>query len=159
MVVYPSPDLSAEEEIVHKIAEMTVKFQHIDTLNDQRKLDLQGISRQFSSLVKLVKEHQDQYENNNSSLNKKLAEYSKQGRCGNKLTAFFENTNSPFPTGYLSGNFSQTFDLSLPSVETFLPNTLNSPNSFTPAFKISRNRAHVSIVIGECQPSQTDSSI
>lgn len=78
-MIYPSPDLSAEEEIVHKIAEMSVKFQHIDTLNDQRKLDLQGISRQFSSLVRLVKEHQDQYENNNSSLNKKLAEYSKQG--------------------------------------------------------------------------------
>lgn len=128
LVIYPSPDLSAEEEIVHKIAKMSVKFQHIDTLNNQRKLDLQGISRQFSSLVRLVKEHQDQYENNNSSLNKKLAEYSKQG--------------------YLSGNFSQTFDLSLPSIETFLPNTLNSPNSFTPAFKISRNRAHVSIVIG-----------
>ena len=79
LVVYPNPDLSAEEEIVHKIAEMSVKLQHIDTLNDQRKLDLQGISRQFSSLVRMVKDHQDQYENNNSSLNKKLAEYSKQG--------------------------------------------------------------------------------
>ena len=50
--------------------------------------------------------------------------------------------------GFLSGNFSQTYDLSLPSVETFLPNTIKSPHSFTPAFKISRNRAHVSIVIG-----------
>jgi len=126
--IYPSPDLSAEEEIVHKIAEMSVKLQHIDTLNDQRKLDLQGLSSQFKSLLRLVKEHQDQYENNNSSLNKRLAEYSNQG--------------------FLSGNFSQTYDLSLPSVETFLPNTIKSPHSFTPAFKISRNRAHVSIVIG-----------
>ena len=33
--------MSAEEEIVDKIAEMSVKLQHIDTLNDQRKLDLQ----------------------------------------------------------------------------------------------------------------------
>ena len=93
--------MSAEEEIVDKIAEMSVKLQHIDTLNDQRKLDLQvnqeslevisfmtfhlkfhlfqGISRQFTSLLKLVKDHQDQYEDNNSSLNKKLAEYTKQG--------------------------------------------------------------------------------
>ena len=39
----------------------------------------QGISRQFTSLLKLVKDHQDQYEDNNSSLNKKLAEYTKQG--------------------------------------------------------------------------------
>ena len=75
---------------------MSVKLQHIDTLNDQRKLDLQvnegketinlfklvilqGISVQFSSLLKLVKDHQDQYEDNNSLLNKRLAEYSKQG--------------------------------------------------------------------------------
>jgi len=128
LFIYPSPDLSAEDEIVQKIAEMSVKLQHIDTLNDQRKLDLQGISVQFSSLLKLVKDHQDQFEDNNSLLNKRLAEYSKQG--------------------YLAGNFSQTYDLSLPSVQTFLPNTLTSPNSFTPAFKISRNRAHVSVVIG-----------
>ena len=64
---------------------MSVKLQHIDTLNDQRKLDLQvnegketinlfklgilqGISVQFSSLLKLVKDHQDQYEDNNSLL-------------------------------------------------------------------------------------------
>ena len=40
---------------------------------------LQGISVQFSSLLKLVKDHQDQYEDNNSLLNKRLAEYSKQG--------------------------------------------------------------------------------
>ena len=79
MFIYPSPDLSAEDEIVQKIAEMSVKLQHIDTLNDQRKLDLQGISVQFSSLLKLVKDHQDQFEDNNSLLNKRLAEYSKQG--------------------------------------------------------------------------------
>ena len=88
--MYPNPDLSAEEEIVHKIAEMSVKLQHIDTLNDQRKLDLQGISRQFSSLVRMVKDHQDQYENNNSSLNKKLAEYSKQGGMGTSNILNFE---------------------------------------------------------------------
>ena len=108
----------------------------------------QGISRQFTSLLKLVKDHQDQYEDNNSSLNKKLAEYTKQG-WKNMTISKFENHTIFNLLGYLSGNFSQTFDLSLPSVETFLPNTINSPNSFTPAFKISRNRAHVSIVLGK----------
>merc|ERR1712130_1095080 len=48
----------------------------------------------------------------------------------------------------MGGNFSQSYDLSLPSVSAFLPNTVNFPNSFNPAFKISRNRAHVSMVIG-----------
>jgi len=128
LVWYPSPDLSAEQEIVHKIAELSEKLHHANTLNDQRKTDLQAISTQFTALIKLVKDHQDQYEDNNSPLNKKLAEYTKQG--------------------YLSGNFSQTYDLSLPSVSAFLPNTVNFPNSFNPAFKISRNRAHVSMVIG-----------
>jgi len=128
LVWYPSPDLSAEQEIVHKIAELSEKLQHANTLNDQRKTDLQAISKQFTSLIKLVKEHQDQYEDNNSPLNKKLAEYTKQG--------------------YLSANFSQSYDLSLPSVTAFLPNTVNFPNAFNPAFKISRNRAHVSVVLG-----------
>ena len=98
LFIYPTPDLSAEDEIVHKIAEMSVKLQHIDSLNDQRKLDLQvsprlclivvvlkpvccmqGISLQFGSLLKLVKDQQDQHEDSKSPLNKKLAEYSKQG--------------------------------------------------------------------------------
>lgn len=128
LVMFPSPDLSAEEEIVHKIAELSEKLQHANVLNDQRKTDLQSISRQFTSLIRLVKDHQDQYEDNNSPLNKKLAEYTKQG--------------------YLVGNLSQSYDLSLPAVSAFLPNTVPFPNAFNPAFKISRNRAHVSIVIG-----------
>ena len=50
LFIYPSPDLSAEDEIVHKIAEMSVKLQHIDTLNDQRKLDLQVRDRSNSCI-------------------------------------------------------------------------------------------------------------
>ena len=55
---YPSPDMSAEQEIVHKIADLTEKLRHANSINDQRKIDLQLISRQFSSLIKLVKDHQ-----------------------------------------------------------------------------------------------------
>ena len=169
LFVFPSPDMSAEDILVQRIAEMSVKLQHIDTLNDQRKLDLQSLSRDFTSFLKLVSEHQNQFENNNSSLNKKLAEYSKHGETEIliktfsplsipvswtlNLMKFFLVTTTKYFSGYLSGNFSQTFDLSLPSVETFLPNTLVSPNSFTPAFKISRNRAHVSIVLGKASNS------
>ena len=74
LVWYPSPDLSAEQEIVHKIAELSEKLHHANTLNDQRKTDLQvrerfekskinivvlqAVSTQFTSLIKLVKEHQ-----------------------------------------------------------------------------------------------------
>ena len=53
LLIYPSPDLSAEEEIVHKIAEMSVKLQHIDSLNDQRKLDLQVGQRRLN--IKLTR--------------------------------------------------------------------------------------------------------
>jgi len=47
LLLYPSPDLSAEQEIVHRIAELTAKLQHANSLNDQRKSDLQLISGQF----------------------------------------------------------------------------------------------------------------
>ena len=50
--------------------------------------------------------------------------------------------------GFLAANFSQSYDLSPPSIEAFLPHTVHSPNSFNPAFKISRDRSHVSIVLG-----------
>jgi len=128
LLLYPSPDLSAEQEIVHRIAELTAKLQHANGLNDQRKSDLQLISGQFGSLVRLVKEHQDQYEDNKSPLNALLAEYTKQG--------------------FTNPNFSRSFDLTLPSVTAFLPNTVNNPSSFNPAFKISRGRSHVSMVLG-----------
>ena len=104
LLLYPSPDLSAEQEIVHRIAELTAKLQHANGLNDQRKSDLQLISGQFGSLVRLVKEHQDQYEDNKSPLNALLAEYTKQG--------------------FTNPNFSRSFDLTLPSVTAFLPNTV-----------------------------------
>ena len=104
LLLCPSPDLSAEQEIVHRIAELTAKLQHANGLNDQRKSDLQLISGQFGSLVRLVKEHQDQYEDNKSPLNALLAEYTKQG-----LT---------------NPNFTRSFDLTLPSVTAFLPNTV-----------------------------------
>jgi len=124
LILLPPPDLSAEQEIVHKIVELQEKLQHANSLNDLRKKDLQTISSQFNSLITMVKEHQDQYEDNNSPLNQKLAEYSRQG------------------------NQSQSYELSLPSISTFLPHTIDFPNSLNPAFRISQNRAHVSLVIG-----------
>ena len=41
LLMLSSPDLSAEEKTVGNIMEMSVKLEHLDTLNNQRKLDLQ----------------------------------------------------------------------------------------------------------------------
>ena len=41
LLMRPRRDLSAEEKTVGNIMEMSVKLQHVDTLNNQRKLDLQ----------------------------------------------------------------------------------------------------------------------
>ena len=41
LLCYPQPDLSAEQHIVHKIAELSQKLKHADSLNDQRKMELQ----------------------------------------------------------------------------------------------------------------------
>ena len=104
LFVFPSPDMSAEDILVQRIAEMSVKLQHIDTLNDQRKLDLQSLSRDFTSFLKLVSEHQNQFENNNSSLNKKLAEYSKHGE-----TEILIKTFSPLSSTLLNSELNEIF--------------------------------------------------
>ena len=41
LLMLSSPDLSAEEKTVGNIMEMSVKLEHLNTLNYQRKLDLQ----------------------------------------------------------------------------------------------------------------------
>ena len=42
----------------------------------------------------------------------------------------------------------RTFDLSLPTIHHYLPHTVHSPNSFIPAFKLSKNKSQVRIVLG-----------
>jgi len=44
--------------------------------------------------------------------------------------------------------FSRNFDLALPNIKLFLPHTFQNPDSFVPAFKISKNRTGVKIVFG-----------
>jgi len=128
LFMYPVPDQSEEQTILNKITLLDVQLQHSNHLNDQRKFELKELASSFGELLNLVKKHQDQYENNNSSLNKKLEEYESRG--------------------YLSSNLSGRYDLSLPNVATFLPHTLFSARALQPAFKISKDRGHVSVVIG-----------
>ena len=48
----------------------------------------------------------------------------------------------------MTGNISQSYDLSLPGVSTFLPHTVNYPTAFNPVLKMSQGRSHVSVVLG-----------
>jgi len=50
--------------------------------------------------------------------------------------------------GFMTGNLSQSYDLSLPGVSTFLPHTVNYPTAFNPVLKMSQGRSHVSVVLG-----------
>ncbi|XP_023347059.1 uncharacterized protein LOC111715893 [Eurytemora carolleeae] len=129
LVIYPAPDLSAEQDILSRIAELDERLKHSNALNDQRKAELKEISQDFTELLNLVKQHQDQYEDNNSALNQKLHQYEDKG--------------------LFAGNMSGRFDLTVPGLAAFLPNTLRSSRALQPAIKISRDRNHVSMVIGE----------
>ena len=44
--------------------------------------------------------------------------------------------------------YSRTYDLSLPTIHHYLPHTVHSPASFVPAFKLSKNRSQVKVVLG-----------
>jgi len=125
--IYPTPDLSLEQEIVNKISELDEEVKHAAAINNQRKEELKEIASDFSQLLQLVKQHQDQYEDNNSLLNQKLRSYEARG--------------------FLSSNLSGRYDLTVPGLGTFLPNTLTA-RALQPAFKVSKERAQVSIVIG-----------
>jgi len=125
--IYPSPDLSLEQEIVNKIAQLDEQLKHSGAINNQRKQELKDIAQDFSQLLHLVKQHQDQYEDNNSELNQKLKTYEARG--------------------FLSTNLSGRYDLSVPGLGSFLPNTL-SAKALQPAFRVSKDRSQVSIVIG-----------
>ena len=54
LVIIPSPDLSAENHLRRQIADLSTRIKHAESLNVQRKHDLQRIFRQFSEVTKIL---------------------------------------------------------------------------------------------------------
>ncbi|XP_068214452.1 alpha-1,3-mannosyl-glycoprotein 4-beta-N-acetylglucosaminyltransferase A-like [Palaemon carinicauda] len=107
-----SPDLSGEQELVQQIAELRERLHHAEMLNQDRLHDVIVLSQKFNILT--------------------------QAGVGN-LT----NGRGPVlsqETRELLANLSHTPDLHLPSIYSYLPHLLHTPDATTPAFKLSKGR-------------------
>ena len=119
LIVLPSPDLSLEQELSRQIARLRARVELAEQVNIDRKDDLQQLFIQFSSLAKSLLNKQDV----------------KQTTFGFEAEAMVQGQN-------------WTYDLSLPSIRYSLPHVVKSPKSLSPAFKWSKGRSHVSMVLG-----------
>ena len=119
LIVLPSPDLSLEQELSRQIARLRARVELAEQVNIDRKDDLQQLFIQFSSLAKSLLNKQDV----------------KQTTLGFEAEAMVQGQN-------------WTYDLSLPSIRYSLPHVVKSPKSLSPAFKWSKGRSHVSMVLG-----------
>jgi len=123
LILMPSPDLSLEQELQRQIARLASRVQLAERVNVDRKDDLQSLFNSFSHLT------QSLMKSNNASGGKKPI------NLGIEAEAMLQGTN-------------WTYDLSLPSIRYALPHVVQSPKSLSPAFKWSKGRSQVSMVLG-----------
>jgi len=121
LILMPSPDLSLEQELQRQIAHLASRVELAERVNVDRKDDLQNLFNSFSQLTQNLK--------SNASGGKKPI------NMGIEAEAMLQGTN-------------WTYDLSLPSIRYALPHVVHSPKSLQPAFKWSKGRSHVSMVLG-----------
>ncbi|XP_059087037.1 alpha-1,3-mannosyl-glycoprotein 4-beta-N-acetylglucosaminyltransferase A-like [Tigriopus californicus] len=134
ILVFPTPDLSQEVELVRQIADLSIRIQHAEQLNAERKYQLQTLFQKFSMISRRILQQSGQ----NSALI--LENLRNENALGVRLGLTAE--------AMLSGA-NQTYDLSVPSVHHFLPHLSHSPVSLSPAFKLAKQaNRKVSMVIG-----------
>lgn len=117
-----SPDLSAEQGLVQRVAELRERLHHAEMLNQQRLQDVMVLSQKFNTVLLPM------LQKNGTSYGQQL---SKEARM---LLSNLSRSSAP--------------DLHLPSIYSYLPHLLRSPESTSPAFKLSRGRHSVSLVLG-----------
>uniref|UniRef100_A0A0P4W976 Alpha-1,3-mannosyl-glycoprotein 4-beta-N-acetylglucosaminyltransferase B n=1 Tax=Scylla olivacea TaxID=85551 RepID=A0A0P4W976_SCYOL len=118
-----SPDLSGEQALVQRVAEMRERLHHAEMLNQQRLQDVMVLSQKFNTILQPTV-----LQKNGTGYGQQL---SKEARM---LLSNLSRSSAP--------------DLHLPSIYSYLPHLLRSPESTSPAFKLSRGRHSVSLVLG-----------
>ena len=127
LVIVPAPDLSEEQVLLRRIAELEEKVRNAEKLNGHRHLELQKIFGQFSTIVKTLSDSAG------SKVNLK--------DVGERLGLSYEGQA-------LLNGANWTYDLSLPSIFDALPHLGQEVNSLQPAYKLSQGRERVSISMG-----------
>ena len=116
VVLVSGPDLSQEQALVHKVAELQVRLQRLESMHRARQEEVHVLSQHLGSLL--------MFETNSSALYPPLSP---------EVRLLLRNV-----TGLRAGDSAQL--LRLPSVYHFLPHLLDSPSSLRPAFCLSRGR-------------------
>ncbi|XP_069670865.1 alpha-1,3-mannosyl-glycoprotein 4-beta-N-acetylglucosaminyltransferase A isoform X1 [Periplaneta americana] len=125
LVLISGPDLSQEQALVQRLAELQAKLQHLDSMHRARQEEVHVLSQHLGTLLAADG-------GNSSALYLPLSP---------EVRVLLRNL-----TGLRSGD--STHLLRLPSVYHFLPHLLENPSSLRPAYCLSRGRTGVSVVLG-----------
>ncbi|KAJ8877752.1 hypothetical protein PR048_022207 [Dryococelus australis] len=128
-------DLSQEQVLVQRLAELQARLQHLDLLHRARQEEVHVLSQQLGQLLTAS----DGSPANATSLLSAELRLVLRNLTGLGLPQEGVNSSSPIAGGQL---------LRLPSVYHFLPHLMDNPLSLRPAFTLSRGRSGVSIVMG-----------
>ena len=130
LIIFPSPDLTQEMELVRRIAEVSARIDQTERLVVERSHDLKSLFAQFSMVVGTLMER----------ANIPRAE----------VESVLRTTNGIGLEGVAMVAGSQfTYDLSPPNIHSFLPHVASRPDSLVPAFKLAKRPRHqVSMVLG-----------
>jgi alpha-1,3-mannosylglycoprotein beta-1,4-N-acetylglucosaminyltransferase A/B len=116
VVLVSGPDLSQEQVLLQRLAELQTKLQRLDSMHQARQEEVHILSQHLGTLLAA--------DGNGSSVYQPLSP---------EMRALLRNL-----TGLQRGNSTQL--LRPPSVYHFLPHLLESPSSLRPAYCLSRGR-------------------
>ncbi|XP_067003248.1 alpha-1,3-mannosyl-glycoprotein 4-beta-N-acetylglucosaminyltransferase B isoform X2 [Anabrus simplex] len=134
LVLLSGPDLSQEQALVQRMAELQVRLQHLDAMHRARQEEVHVLSQHLGQLLAASGDGTGLVNNSGTGLPLYLP-------LSPEVRLLLRNL-----TGLQAGDSGQL--LRLPSVYHFLPHLLESPASLRPAYILSRGRTGVSIVLG-----------
>ncbi|XP_050513757.1 alpha-1,3-mannosyl-glycoprotein 4-beta-N-acetylglucosaminyltransferase B [Diabrotica virgifera virgifera] len=128
-VILSVPDISSEETLLQRLAELQVRIQYLDAMYRSRQEELQELTQ-----------HIDQIYNEDSTLNSSA----NVQELRPDIKQMLKNMSGLYAANGLNPGVSVKF----PSAFHFLPHLLDNPNSLKLAYLMSKNREGVSLVLG-----------
>ncbi|XP_044731713.1 alpha-1,3-mannosyl-glycoprotein 4-beta-N-acetylglucosaminyltransferase A [Chrysoperla carnea] len=134
IVLLSVPDLSSEQTLVQRIAELQVKLQYLDSMYRSRQEDVQVLTQQLGNI----------FTDANSSGDLPTPRHVNSLQIDNHMLIRSLNMS-----GFRAASgLEPDKQLRLPSTFQFLPHLLDDPQSLRPAYLVSRGRTGVSVVLG-----------
>lgn len=126
-------DVSSEQMLVQRLAELQVKLQYLDSMYRARQEDLQALTQHIDQIG---------LQNENNSTNTAYAFPPIEIRP--EIKQLLKNMSGM----HAATGVNPPIVLRLPSSYHFLPHLLDDPSSLRLAYLMSKNRSGVSIVVG-----------